>query len=157
MSPSKNTYQIRFAIEGETHLLSELASRAKSYWPYDEEYLRLCRSVVHVTPEDIRRWPFKVAAEGETRCGFLAMCEVQGEKMLDHLWIDPRYIGKGLGRILFMEGVASAKEMGWTSFTIASDPYAEGFYLKVGARRIGERESKIKKGFFLPLLKFSMT
>jgi hypothetical protein len=56
-----------------------------------------------------------------------------------------------------MEGVASAKEIGWTRFTIASDPYAVGFYLKMGARRIGERESKIKKGFSLPLLEFSLT
>jgi GNAT superfamily N-acetyltransferase len=157
MSPPKITCQIRLAIAGEAHLLSELASRAKAYWPYDEEYLRLCRSVVHVTPEDIQRWPFKVAVEGESLCGFVAVCAVEGERMLDHLWIDPPYIGRGLGRILFMEGVASAREMGWTRFTIASDPYAEGFYLKMGAKRIGERESKIKKSLFLPLLEFSPT
>ena len=54
------------------------------------------------------------------------------------------------------EGVASAKDLGWTRFTIASDPYAEGFYVKMGATRVGERESKIKKGFFLPLLEFSI-
>jgi GNAT superfamily N-acetyltransferase len=111
--------------------------------------------VTHVTAEDVKKWPFVVATENETLCGFSAVCEVKGEKMLDHLWIDPPYIGKGLGRVLFLEGVARAKELGWTGFTIASDPYAEAFYKKMGAIRIGERESKIKKGFYLPLLEFN--
>jgi predicted N-acetyltransferase YhbS len=77
--------------------------------------------------------------------------------MFDHLWIDPPYIGQGLGRILFREGVAKAKGLGWTGFTIAADPYAEEFYKKMGAKRIGERESKLKKGFMLPLLEFNFT
>ncbi len=146
--------QIRIAEVHEANALSELASRSKSYWPYDEEYLRQCRSVPHVTGEDIQKWPFIVAVAQGKLCGFSAVCEIKGEKMLDHLWIDPLYIGSGLGRTLFLEAVDNAKKLGWSSFTIASDPYAEPFYKKMGAKRIGERESKIKKGFFLPLLEF---
>lgn len=138
----------------EANSLSELASRSKAHWPYDEEYLRLCRSVTHVTADDIQKWPFIVAIKQDNLCGFSAVCEVQGEKMLDHLWIDPPYIGAGLGRTLFWEAVERARKLGWLSFTIASDPYAELFYRKMGAQQIGERESKVKKGFFLPLLEF---
>lgn len=146
--------EIRRANPNEAYELSDLAGRSKSYWPYDEDYLRLCRSVTHVTKEDIKKWPFIVAVERNQIQGFAAVCEVNEERMLDHLWIDPECIGKGLGSLLFEEGVSAAKELGWSSFTIASDPYAENFYIKMGAARIGERESKIKKGFYLPLLKF---
>ena len=148
-------FVLRTAFKHEAMQLSDLASRSKAYWPYDKEYLELCRRVTHVTQEDILKWPFIVATQKDSLCGFAAVCEIKGEKMLDHLWIDPPFIGKGLGRVLFAEGVARAKELGWSSFTIASDPYAEEFYKKIGARRIGQRESKIKKGFFLPLLEFN--
>lgn len=150
-------FKMRLAVRGEADVLSELASRSKAYWPYDPEYLQLCRSVTHVTEEDIQKWPFIVATQKTSICGFSAACEVKGERMLDHLWIDPSYIGKGLGRLLFLEGVARAKGLGWSSFTIASDPYAEAFYVKMGAKRIGEKESKLKKGFFLPLLELKFS
>jgi N-acetylglutamate synthase-like GNAT family acetyltransferase len=151
---AKDVFQIRIAEIHEANSLSELASRSKSYWPYDEEYLQQCRSVTHVTADDIQKWPFIVAIKQGNLCGFSAVCEIEGEKMLDHLWVDPPYIGSGLGRTLFGEAVNRAKKLGWSSFTIASDPYAEPFYKKMGAKRIGKRESKIKRGFFLPLLEF---
>lgn len=148
--------QIRFAREDEAELLSDLASRSKAHWPYDKDYLELCRSVTHVVAADVREWPFIVATDGTRVCGFAAACPVQGEYMLDHLWLEPEFIGKGLGRLLFAEAARTARAMGWTKFLIAADPYAEAFYLKMGAKRIGERESKIKRGFFLPLLEYDL-
>ena len=100
-------------------------------------------------------WPFQVAVDGGVICGFSAVALVKGERMLDHLWLEPSHIGRGLGRALFNLSVQDARAMGWDSFTIAADPYAEKFYLKMGAVRIGERESKIRKGFLLPLLRYS--
>ena len=147
---------VRNAWPNEDLLLSELASRSKSYWPYDEEYLRMCRSVTHVTEDDIKSWPFRIAEEHGKILGFAAVCPVKGEYMLDHLWIEPEHIGKGVGRLLYLDAIAQAKAMGWTKFTIAADPYAEKFYQKMGGKRIGERESKIKPGFFLPLLEFEI-
>lgn len=153
--PVPENFVLRLAKEEEANQLSDLASRSKEHWPYDEAYLRQCRSVTHVTAKDILAWPFIVATENSNLCGFAAVCEIKGEKMLDHLWIDPPHIGKGLGRILFLKSVEITKSLGWTQFTIASDPYAKSFYLKMGARLIGQRESKIKKGFFFPLLEFT--
>lgn len=109
-----------------------------------------------MTCEDILLWHFRVAElEGEI-IGFAAMAPVNGEYMLDHLWIEPGFIGKGIGTELFQDAIICAKRMGWTRFIIAADPYAENFYLKQGAKRIGERESKVWPGFFLPLLEFEI-
>lgn len=154
LSTSTTKFTVRLAHESEAHLLNELANRSKAYWPYDADYLDLVRSIVHVTSDDIRAWPFSVAVENKRICGFSAVCESGGERMLDHLWIEPTHIKKGFGQALFIEGVKSAKELGWSMFTIASDPYAENFYIKMGANRIGEKESKVKKGFFMPLLEY---
>lgn len=147
---------IRNALQEEALYLSELASRSKSYWPYDKDYLQMCRSVTHVTPEDIHSWPFRVAEAQGRILGFAAVCPVKSEYMLDHLWIEPEYIGQGVGILLYLDAIVQAKAMGWTKFTIAADPFAEKFYKKMGAKRIGERESKIKPGFFLPLLEFEI-
>jgi GNAT superfamily N-acetyltransferase len=148
--------ELRPAFETESPYLSDLASRSKSHWPYDEDYLSQVRGMTHITAEYIRGWPVVVASEGDEILGFAAVRELKGENMLDQLWIEPKFIGKGFGRLLFFEAVKKAKALGWTKFTIASDPYAEAFYIKMGAIRTGERESKIKKGFFLPLLEYKI-
>lgn len=148
-------FEIRPADDHEAMQLSDLASRSKSYWPYEDSYLAVVRSTTHIIPEYISNWPVTVASKNNELCGFTAICTVNGKNMLDHLWIDPNFIGQGLGRRLFSESVIKANALGWKRFLIASDPYAEAFYLKMGAIRVGEQESKIKQGFFMPLLEYS--
>lgn len=148
-------FELRAAFEHEAKQLSDLASRSKAYWPYDESYLEVVRLTVHITSEDILKWPVVVASKENELCGFTTVATISEINMLDHLWIDPKFIGQGLGRKLFQESVNNARSLGWSKFLIASDPYAEPFYLKMGAVRVGERESKIKQGFFMPLLEYS--
>ena len=49
--------------------------------------------------------------------------------------------------------VLAAAALGVTALSIESDPHAEGFYLRLGARRIGEVPSTLP-GRVLPLLEF---
>jgi len=156
LKTGKIEVKIRDALATEAKYLSDLSARSKAYWPYDKEYLTQAAQVTHVTENDILSWHFRVAVYDGKILGFSGMAPVKNEYMLDHLWIEPEYIDKGIGQVLFEDAVLSAKRMGWTRFTIASDPYAEKFYLKQGAKRIGERESKIKPGFFLPLLEVNV-
>ena len=69
---------------------------------------------------------------------------------LEDLWLDPNAIGSGLGRRLFDHALATAATLGMSSLLIESDPNAEGFYLAMGAARIGQRASA--SGRLLPLL-----
>ena len=147
---------IRDAIPSEAKYLSDLTARSKSHWPYDQEYLKQAALATQVTEEDIRFWYFRVAESEGNILGFYGLAPVNNEYQLDHLWIEPKYIGQGIGKILFADAVLYAKKSGWTKFTIVADPYAENFYLKQGAQRIGKRESKIKPGFFLPVLEFNI-
>jgi GNAT superfamily N-acetyltransferase len=145
---------LRDALPSEANLLTAIAARSKAHWPYDQEYLREAARVTQVTPVDIEKYCFRLIEEGGRILGFYGLARVKNENMLDHLWIEPEFIGQGVGKILFSDATLSARTLGWTKFTIASDPYAEEFYLKQGARRIGQRESKIRPGFFLPLLEY---
>lgn len=153
----KTDFKLRNAIPSESKYLTDLAARSKAYWPYDQDYLRLAAIVTQVTENDIISNIFRIIDVDGKIAGFYGLAPVNSENMLDHLWIEPEYIRKGLGKILFTDAVESANKMNWSCFTIASDPYAEDFYLKQGAIKIGERESKVKPGFFLPLLKFTIS
>ncbi len=70
---------------------------------------------------------------------------------LDHLWVDPQHIGTGVGKLLFDHAAHTARLLGGSVLIIVSDPHAEGFYLRMGARRVDEVPSK-PEGRTLPLL-----
>jgi GNAT superfamily N-acetyltransferase len=57
---------------------------------------------------------------------------------MEHLWLRPAWAGRGIGRSLFEHAVRTARLRGARNVTIESDPHAEGFYLHMGARRVGE-------------------
>ena len=148
--------KIRQAREDENIFLSGLAMRSKSYWPYPPDYLQKCVNVLKLEPNDIRSWPVYAYEKNNEVVGFFALKPVSGENRLDHLWIDPRFIGQGIGKSLFLTAVAKAKELGWSKFRIAADPYAEDFYLKMGAKKIGTVQSRIKPDLFLPHLELDV-
>ncbi len=78
------------------------------------------------------------------RSAFYAMVVTPDTADLDHLWVDPRFIGRGVGRQLFEHAVRTAREAEITSFTIESDPNAEGFYRRMGAVAIGQTVTEIE-------------
>jgi len=75
---------------------------------------------------------------------------------LDALYVDPAYIGTGVGRLLLEHASNSVLNLGGCILRIQSDPNAEGFYLARGAERIGLRESGSIKDRYLPLLELKL-
>ena len=63
--------------------------------------------------------------------------------MLDHLWVLPDVIRSGIGRELFEHAEKIARTNGVTRLVIESDPHAEGFYQRMGAKTIGHTGSAI--------------
>ena len=58
---------------------------------------------------------------------------------------------------MWAHAVATVRELGFTEFHIDADPFAEGFYLAMGAVRTGETASRVRVGRFLPRLTFSVS
>jgi GNAT superfamily N-acetyltransferase len=69
---------------------------------------------------------------------FYALAMRGADAVLDHFWVQPERMGRGIGRELFGHAVGTARAGGATRLEIDSDPHAEAFYRRMGARRIGE-------------------
>lgn len=64
---------------------------------------------------------------------------------LEHLWVSPELIGTGVGRKLFAHAVDEAIYLNAKSIDIESDPNAEEFYKRMGAKRIGENVTQVEE------------
>jgi ribosomal protein S18 acetylase RimI-like enzyme len=142
---------IRRARRADAEELTRLAHAAKRYWRYPEKLIRLWKHDLTVTPDFIAGQPVFCAVRGARVVGFYALSESRGACELEHLWVDPAHMGAGVGRLLVTHLVKRLRAMGVTRLHIASDPNAEGFYRKMGARRVGEVPSR-PAGRRLPLL-----
>lgn len=147
---------IRRALIDEAQELSTLAMRSKAHWPYPQDYLEKCVDALKVDAAYIEQWPVFVAEVAGRVVGFFGLKTVAGEPRLDHLWILPEFIGKSVGSRLFERSVEEAKRLGWTEFWLAADPYAIGFYEKLGAALFGTVQSRIKPDLFLPHMKVDL-
>jgi GNAT superfamily N-acetyltransferase len=142
---------IRRALPADGRALTRLAHAAKRLWKYPEDWIRLWRDSLTVTPVFIERHPVWCAARGARVLGFYALSGVGAARELEHFWIAPSHIGRGMGALMFSHAVATLSADGARRLRIASDPYAEGFYLRMGARPVGEWPST-PRGRTLPLL-----
>jgi predicted N-acetyltransferase YhbS len=75
---------------------------------------------------------------------------------LDYLFIENAFIGRGIGRALWDHAVTIARSLGHSAVIVVSDPNAEGFYLRMGCRRVGTRPSELENGRQLPLLRYEL-
>jgi N-acetylglutamate synthase-like GNAT family acetyltransferase len=145
---------IRQAKPNEDKLLSQLAIESKSYWPYDEVYLAAAREHIQITIEQIIRDHVYVCEHDEGIQGFYHFHISGGEAELVWLFVHPRSIGTGIGNILWNHVIKLIRELEIKEFIIKSDPNAEPFYIKYGARRIGWMPSSVNAELSLPLLMY---
>ena len=118
--------------------LTQIAHASKAHWGYPDSQIASWREELTLTPEFIASNLVHVATYGEEPAGTYALVGEGRQLDLEHFWIDPRWIGKGLGRALFEHATYEASALGAKTLEILSDPHAEGFYLKLGCRRAGE-------------------
>lgn len=141
---------IRRARPGEADVLSALAMRSKAYWGYDDAFLEACREALTITEKYISDNPVYVIEKQAIVTGFCSLVVHGDSAELDNLFIDPLFIGRGCGRLLWDKAVEMSKEMGIRVLTIDADPFAEGFYKRIGAVKVGDSESTVVPGRMLP-------
>ncbi|MFJ7700677.1 GNAT family N-acetyltransferase [Lysinibacillus fusiformis] len=143
----------RRAQVADSKILSNLAYRSKAYWGYTEDFLQKCKDkdALTVTKDYIEKNSVYLIETDNKVVAFYSFAI--NEKKLDALFLDPDYIGKGLGKLIWNHLLNKAKELELREFTIDSDPHAEGFYLKMGAQNIGSTPSTVFPERSLPLMK----
>jgi GNAT superfamily N-acetyltransferase len=148
---------MRSARADEAEALSSLALRSKAQWGYDAAFLDACRPALTFGPEDLGA-PHAVVAEvdGEV-AGFYTLKGTLPEGELDNLWVEPRRMRTGVGRRLWEHAMAAATSIGLTAVLIDADPNAEGFYLAMGAERVGTTPSTTFPGRLLPRMRYRLS
>ena len=151
--------RIRTAHTKEAGEISALCKRSKAHWGYDEDFLKACEPELTITPERIARGRVLVAVDtDEALVGMAAAepLEMDGAYDLALLFIEPHAIRRGVGEKLFAAIVAHIAQEDARYLRIEADPFAAGFYTRLGARRIGDVPSATAANRMLPLFEFSI-
>lgn len=143
---------IRAARTDEAGALSELALRSKAHWGYSDAFIAACREELRLHPGEVERRRTTVAERDGRVAGFVTLDGEPPEGELGMLFVDPPDIGQGVGRLLVSHTLDTARRLGFTRLTLASDPNAELFYRAMGAERIGWVPSGSIPGRELPLM-----
>ena len=130
--------RLRRARPDEAERLSDIACQSKAHWGYPAEQVERWRGTfLSLTADYIAAHSVWAAVDGaDCPVAFAALERSSGGDVLEHLWVLPAFIGMGIGRCLFRQ-VASESP----SFTFTSDPHADDFYRRMGARVIGATAS----------------
>ena len=124
--------------------LTQIAHTAKRHWGYPESLIAAWRDVLTMRPEFIAANVAFIAIEEERTVGFYVLTTEDDGLHLDHLWIVPDAMRRGIGRALFEHAIAQAKNLRFDSLKIEADPNAEGFYQRMGAKRVGTSVSEVE-------------
>jgi GNAT superfamily N-acetyltransferase len=123
--------------------LTQIALAAKAHWGYPERWMEIWKPQLTFRPQyfiDNEGW---AAMIDKTPIGFYTLEERNGNAWLENLWVLPEYIGKGVGKALFLHAAELSRQRGARILQLEADPNAAGFYEKMGMHKIGERHSEV--------------
>jgi len=154
---------IRTAKTSEHELLTKIAFLAKKTWNYPNEYMKVWKDELTITPVYISENIVFVFEEENHVKGFISLAKNNEERMvgnnyiekgywMDHLFIHPKFQNLGIGKQLMFYLQNYCKKNGIASLLVFVDPFAVGFYKKLGALFVRISASSIP-GRELPVYK----
>jgi N-acetylglutamate synthase-like GNAT family acetyltransferase len=147
---------LRSARPNEAAALTELCLRSKAVWGYDDEFMLACHRELTLTPENIRTSDVQVA-EADGKVVGVAQITLSGKvAALDKLFVEPRSLRSGAGRMLFAWAKSLARQAGAAVLVIESDPGAAPFYRRMGAIDDGIASSGSIPGRFIARLRVDL-
>lgn len=144
---------LRRARPGEAAAITALAVRSKRLWGYSDAFMTRVEPGLLVTEADIGEQHVAVLEDDGRLLGYCRVSDRGDHAELEDLFIDPSCIARGHGRRLFRHALSVARGLGRAQMEWDSDPFAEPFYLRLGATRIGETESQLIPGRMLPRMR----
>lgn len=136
--------------------LNALILRSKAYWGYGESFMRACETELKVTIQLLGQNHFVAATVNGQLAGMAEVSIESDTAHLEKLFVEPDHMRLGAGRLLFEWAVLTAKTARAVKIVIESDPEAEPFYTKMGAKRVGMAPSGSIPGRQLPELEFRL-
>ena len=124
-------------------ILTKIAIKGKSYWNYPGEWTKLWIEDLTITPAYINNNQVIKLIHDSEIVGFYSLEYKDTQLHIGHFWILPEYIGQGFGKNAFFDLQSRSIEMNEHVVKVISDPNAEGFYIKLGAKLIRSIETAI--------------
>jgi GNAT superfamily N-acetyltransferase len=125
--------RLRLVAPDDFERVRELTLDSKAHWGYDRDFVRRWAEGLGFD-NDRERW---VAELDGQIVGWAALVPpVDGVAVLDDLWIDPPWFGRGLGKRLFAYAADRARELGAQRLEWGAEPNAVGFYEKLGGQKL---------------------
>lgn len=132
--------RVRAADLREGERLREIAIASKSYWGYELDRVRQWAALGDFSSEGLRRKEFHVAEVDGEAVGWAALIPKGNVCWLDDLWIEPQWIGRGIGTLLFQHAAKRGRELGAARMEWEAERHAIGFYEKMGGRHLRDSE-----------------
>ena len=147
---------IRPVDPNEGERLREIAIAAKSYWGYDLGRVVHWAAMGDCSPRGLCEKEVYVAETLGQVIGWASLMSRGDVCWLDDLWIEPEWIGRKVGSLLFCHAAERAKQRGATRMEWEAEPNALGFYEKMGGRYLRDSEPSIW-GRVIPVMGVDLT
>jgi len=148
---------IRTVNPEEAEKLTQIALDAKRHWGYPEHWIETWTPQLTFDAryfEENESWTADV--DGHP-VAFYTLLDKMEMAWLENLWVMPAYIGKGVGRKLFLHALELARSRGYKMLQLEADPNAAGFYEKMKMYKIGERQYEMDgQSRRLPLMEIKL-
>ena len=125
--------RLRPAAPDDYERVRELTLESKAHWGYDRDFVRRWAEGLSFE-NDRERWVAEL--DGVVVAWAALVPPLDGVAVLDDLWVDPAWLGCGLGGRLFRLAADRARELGAERLEWGAEPNAVGFYEKLGGRKL---------------------
>jgi GNAT superfamily N-acetyltransferase len=125
---------LRKATGDDADSLTDLAHRAKAHWGYPASWMREWDPQLTIIPGYLDMHAVWVAECDGAIVGMCALEDRGARWMLEHVWVEPALHRHGIGRTLVLRALETARDR---RARFLADPYATGFYERLGARLTG--------------------
>ncbi|MEE4253696.1 MAG: GNAT family N-acetyltransferase, partial [Desulfuromusa sp.] len=150
---SKN--MIRRARIQEAEILTKISFSAKGYWNYPKEFYEKWSNELTISSDYIQNNAVFVFEKDGNIIGYYSIVELKNDIeiadikiskgfWLEHMFIEPQSIGKGIGTKLFQHLRKWCTSLDVYELGILADPHSRGFYDKMGCEYMLEYPSTIK-------------
>jgi GNAT superfamily N-acetyltransferase len=129
---------VRDADPDEGERLREIAIASKASWGYDLARVREWAAAGDFTPEGLARTGAFVAEVDGVIAAWAALIPRGEVAWLEDLWVDPAWMRRGIGAVLFAAAAERARATGARRLEWEAEPHALPFYERMGAREVRE-------------------
>ena len=146
---------IRKAKIQEADILTKISFSSKKYWNYPKEFYEIWSNELTISSDYIQHNDVFVFEKDKKIIGYYSIVELKDDIeisdikiskgfWLEHMFIEPQNIGKGIGTKLFQHLREWCTSLDVHELGILADPNSRGFYEKMGCEYKLEYPSTIK-------------